>query len=75
MSTMPAVALGIALVAFSLGVEIGHQLVVIPLFATLQVARKWRAKEERMVLMQRIVNAGSALISLGGIYFLVQTMR
>jgi hydrogenase/urease accessory protein HupE len=74
MSTMPAVALGIALVGFSLGVEIGHQFVVIPLFAALQAARKWKAKEERTLLMNRISTTGSALISLGGIYFFIHTM-
>jgi hypothetical protein len=36
MSEMPVVALGVALAAFSIGVEIGHQLVVIPLFVLLK---------------------------------------
>lgn len=45
MSEMPRVALWAALCAFSLGVEIGHQVVVIPLFTALRALRHWNRQE------------------------------
>jgi hydrogenase/urease accessory protein HupE len=75
MSEMPAVALGTALAAFSIGVEIGHQLVVIPLFVFLKPLRKSRVKENEAVPDGRILKFGSAAISLAGIYFLIQAIR
>jgi len=74
MSEMPVVALGVALAAFSVGVEIGHQLVVIPLFVLLKSVRKTRANEHQ-VPDGRILKLGSAAISLAGIYFLIQAIR
>jgi HupE/UreJ protein len=75
MSAMPVSALGVALIAFSVGVEIGHQVVVIPMFGLMQIVRKWRAEEERTVVMGRIVRVGSGMISVGGIYFLIQAIK
>lgn len=40
MSEMPVVALGLALASFSLGVELGHQMVVLPLYAVLRTIRR-----------------------------------
>jgi hypothetical protein len=74
MSQMPMIALGTALAAFSIGVEIGHQLVVIPLFVLLKFIRKNKATEDN-VADSRILKFGSAAISLAGIYFLVQAIR
>ncbi|MGH8549937.1 MAG: HupE/UreJ family protein, partial [Methylococcales bacterium] len=39
MEGMPGIAIGVAIVAFSLGVELGHQLVVLPVFAGLKLMR------------------------------------
>jgi len=75
MSEMPMIALGTALVAFSIGVEIGHQLVVIPLFVFLRFFRTSKAKEEPNLPDGRILKFGSAAISLAGIYFLIQAIR
>jgi hypothetical protein len=55
-------------------VEIGHQLVVIPLFVVLKSVRKTRATEDR-VPDGRILKFGSAAISLAGIYSLIQAIR
>jgi hypothetical protein len=41
MAGMPGVGLVAALIGFSLGVEIGHQLVVLPLFGAIAALRKW----------------------------------
>jgi len=69
------IALGVALAAFSIGVEIGHQLVVIPLFVILGVLRKSKTAQEPALLDIRILKLGSAAISLAGIYFLIQAIR
>ncbi|HEX3999307.1 MAG TPA: HupE/UreJ family protein [Pirellulales bacterium] len=68
---MPNIALWLALIAFSLGVEIGHQLVVIPMYSLLWGVRNARTLEPRTVLQTRILKFGSAGITLAGIYFLV----
>jgi hydrogenase/urease accessory protein HupE len=75
MSEMPAVALGTALAAFSIGVEIGHQLVVIPLFVFLKFLRKSKLQNEPDLPGAAIMKFGSAAISLAGIYFLIQAIR
>ena len=75
MSEMPVVALGVALAAFSVGVEIGHQLVVIPLFVLLKSLRKSKSDEDRTMPGGRIFKIGSAAISLAGLYFLIQAIR
>lgn len=66
MEGLPAIGLWIALAAFSLGVEIGHQVVVLPLFGLLTAAR--RALREGVQLPA--MRCGSALISLCGAYYL-----
>jgi len=62
----------IALAGFSVGVEVGHQMIVLPLFTALKLARHTRddeqAKERLSLAAQR---AGSAMISLAGVYYLV----
>lgn len=74
MSEMPSIALWLALVGFSLGVETGHQIVVLPLFSALQVTKRLGAPEPRVWLMDRILRVGSAGIALGGIYYLFQAL-
>ena len=62
----------VALAGFSVGVEVGHQMIVLPLFTALKLARRTRddeeAKERLSLAAQR---AGSAMISLAGVYYLV----
>lgn len=67
MEGLPAIGTWIALGAFSLGVEIGHQLVVLPLFGMLALGRR-RVREGFHAPALRY---GSALISLCGAYYLV----
>jgi hypothetical protein len=61
----------LAIVAFSAGVETGHQLIVLPLFAALKIARQTRhdvvARTQFSMKAQRI---GSSVIFLAGIYYL-----
>jgi hypothetical protein len=59
--------------AFSAGVEIGHQLVVLPAFCALRLLRRVDAgayRHDRLV--QRY---GSAMISPGGMIYLVAALR
>ena len=64
------------MLAFSVGVEIGHQMVVVPLFAALKLARRTRsdleAKERLSLVAQRV---GSAAVSLAGMFYLFVAVR
>ncbi len=75
MSDMPQMALWLALIAFSLGVEIGHQVVVIPLFTAISVAKKKSANFAGFrPVFENFLRAASGLIALGGIYFFWQAV-
>ena len=75
MSQMPRLALWTALCSFSLGVEIGHQVVVLPLFFGMKAVRGAGEDFHRLFVSRRIVKLGSCAISLAGIYFLIQALR
>jgi hydrogenase/urease accessory protein HupE len=71
MQEMPVSSKLLAIAAFSLGVEAGHQMIVLPLFGALKLARKTRddeaAKERLSLFAQRL---GSAAVSLAGMFYL-----
>ena len=67
MEGLPALGLGLALAAFSVGVEAGHLAVVIPLFAIIQLVRS-RNAGEATPLWRRWA---SGAISLCGVYYFV----
>ena len=71
MAGLPAVGIWIALVAFSCGVECGHQVVVLPLFGLLRVSRH-TLHENVQPMVQRY---GSAAISCGGAYYLLVALH
>ena len=71
MRDLPAAGLGLAVGAFSLGVEVGHQIVVIPTFMLLNRLRE-RVSAAAMVGFQR---AGSAAIALAGAGYLWLALR
>jgi hypothetical protein len=75
MEGMPPVALWAALGAFSLGVELGHQVVVIPLYGALHAAKHVNAEMPRLALAARLRQVCSVGICLAGIYFLTQAVR
>jgi hydrogenase/urease accessory protein HupE len=75
MEKLPSSSLWAALISFSVGVELGHQVVVIPLFASLTTMRHAGTSTPRVVLMRKVVKTGSVLISVGGTYFLVEALR
>jgi len=66
MEGLPRIGTWIALGAFSLGVEVGHQVVVLPLFGTLAVGRQ--QLHERFT--RPAFRYGSMFIALCGVYYL-----
>jgi hypothetical protein len=75
MEGMPPVALWAALGAFSLGVELGHQVVVIPLYGALYAGKHVNADMPRLALAARVRQVCSVGICLAGIYFLTMAVR
>ncbi len=61
----------LALLGFSLGVEAGHQAVLLPLFASLKAARRTQAEAAgRIWLATMLRRLGSAGIATAGVYYL-----
>jgi hydrogenase/urease accessory protein HupE len=73
MEGMAGLAIGLAIIAFSLGVEIGHQIVVIPVFSVLKLLR-WR-KGEASIVADYLFRYGSAAILVAGMFYLVVALR
>ena len=63
MSELPSASVWLALVAFSLGVEIGHQVVVLPLYSLLSAARNSRIGLAPATLNNQLLRFGSAGIA------------
>lgn len=66
MEGLPRIGIWVALIAFSLGVEVGHQVVVLPLFGVLAAGRQ--RLHERFT--RPALRYGSLLISICGVYYL-----
>ncbi len=71
MEGLPGLAVATAIVAFSLGVELGHQAVVLPLFCGLKALRKNPAATARLA----IPRYASAVVCFAGMYYLVAALR
>ncbi len=71
MHAMPFDVALLALLGFSLGIEVGNQLVLLPLFGALRWLRRASddAKTPNRIFRQMQI-FGSATIALGGVYFL-----
>jgi len=66
MNGMSGVAVGVAITAFSLGVEFGHQMVVLPVFFGVKLARRLRADAAgREWISLAVMRAGSLFICVG----------
>ncbi|HYG74590.1 MAG TPA: HupE/UreJ family protein [Planctomycetota bacterium] len=71
MEGMPTFAIVTAIIAFSVGVEIGHQVVVLPLFGLLKLVRDSRKEEvEREKVSAFALRYGSLVISAAGMFYL-----
>ncbi|HKD35630.1 MAG TPA: HupE/UreJ family protein, partial [Pirellulales bacterium] len=75
MSELPGAAIWLALIAFSLGVEIGHQIVVLPLFSAIAVAKRGQRDPAAAVRQRRVMQVASAAITAAGVYFLIESLR
>ena len=64
---LPSISFGTSLVAFSIGVELGHQVVILPVFGLLLLLRK----SIKPLYFERGLQVGTLAISAGGVYFLV----
>lgn len=76
MDGLSGVAIGVAIAAFSLGVELGHQMVVLPVFFGLKLVRATRpddAGRERLSLAT--MRAGSLLVCLAGTIYLFAALK
>src|SRR5262249_52293371 len=70
------IALLLAIAAFSLGVELGHHMIVMPLFFGLKLARASRADERRDEGLGLLtMRGGSVVISLAGAVYLIAALR
>jgi hydrogenase/urease accessory protein HupE len=74
MSELPTSAFVAALVAFTIGVEVAHQVVILPLYVALRAARHWRTAEPREWVATYAVRYGSVAVSIAGAYYLVQAL-
>ncbi len=69
-------AIGVALAAFSVGVELGHQMVVLPVYGGLKLARSFRASEaSRDQLSLILLRVGSGFICLAGTIYLIAALK
>jgi hydrogenase/urease accessory protein HupE len=73
MEGMAGLTIGMAIVAFSLGIEIGHQIVVVPIFCALKIARTLRRGSIRPT--EYALRYGSVAICMAGIFYLIAALR
>ena len=71
MEGMTTPVVGIAIIAFSAGVELGHQVVVLPIFGAMRLADVTLRGNVRAV----VVKYGSILIALAGSAYLFAALR
>jgi hypothetical protein len=76
MEGMRGVAIATAIAAFSIGVELGHQVVALPLFAGMQLARAYSRRSPDPDWVPRwLLRAGSSVICVAGGIYLVAALR
>lgn len=76
MEGMPGLAIATAITAFSLGVELGHQSVVLPLYSAMELIRRsYPPRCGRDIVREFALRYGSALICLAGIVYFTAAMR
>ena len=76
MQGLPGLPLRAALGGFSIGVELGHQIVVLPIFGALLLIRKALADSaSRERFSMRVLRGGSAFIALAGMFYFFSAVR
>jgi hypothetical protein len=73
MQGMAGLTIGLAIIAFSLGVELGHQVVVVPVFVLRKIllSKPGRASRSAGLLFRY----ASATIAVAGMFYLVLALR
>ena len=66
MGELPTVGIAAAIIAFSIGVELGHQVVVLPVYAAMRHGDRMSPD----VFRRTTLRYGSVIISLLGAYYL-----
>ncbi|HXV83198.1 MAG TPA: HupE/UreJ family protein [Candidatus Binatia bacterium] len=74
MEGMAGLAVGLAIAAFSLGVEVGHQIVALPIFFGLSKLRDCTACQASRI-PGRVLRYGSAGICVAGMFYLIAALR
>jgi hypothetical protein len=76
MEGMAGVMIVTAIVAFSIGVEMGHQLVALPLFVLMKMTRseKWSQSDPERI-RRWALRAGSTAICAAGMMYLIAALR
>jgi hypothetical protein len=73
LSGIPTMSTGLAILAFSVGVELGHLLVVLPLFALLWMLRQGRSNG--VGIDKKLTQYGSIAVSLLGMVYLLAALK
>lgn len=74
MAGMPGLAVTTAIASFSLGVELGHQVIVLPLFGTLRMLRDKNPAPDAAPRW-RVPQFASVAVCFAGVYYLVAALR
>ena len=76
MAGMPGLAVGLAIFSFSLGVEVGHQCVVLPLFGLTRAVRAWSETERAPSRAgEWLLRGGSVMIGAAGMFYLLAALN
>jgi hydrogenase/urease accessory protein HupE len=76
MSGLPGLAVATAITAFSLGVELGHQAVVLPIFGGLALGRRLvPPRDGRDPTRIYALRFGSSAVCLAGTFYLVEALK
>ncbi len=76
MEGMQGVAIATAIAAFSIGVEIGHQIVALPLFAVMKITRTCSQRTLHPDYLPRLLSrVASSAICVAGLIYLIAALR
>lgn len=75
MAGMPGLVVGLAIGMFSIGVELGHAAVVVPLFSGLTIISRASATQGATGARRIAQQFGSAAICFAGMFYLVAALR
>ena len=75
MDGMPSLNLAAALVCFTIGVELAHQLLIVSLLFVLNLVRERGRPGEPAVMLPPSLRYATCVISLAGVFYFVQSLR